>query len=120
MPGVPQRPGPGQHRSRRRKGRAGRLDPQLHESGDNHDPGSAKCPGRRCPVALLVHLDAGQPRMDSRTCRVRPEEIEMPPMVFGLNHCAGILKLNLRDGRDARAGKRARHRADRTMGTRDL
>ncbi|MGA3352582.1 MAG: hypothetical protein ABSD85_05260 [Acidimicrobiales bacterium] len=34
---------------------------------------------------------------------VRPEEIEMPPLVLGLNHCAGIFKLRLRDGRDALA-----------------
>jgi alpha-galactosidase len=34
---------------------------------------------------------------------VAPEEIEMPPLVAGLNHCAGILELHLRDGRDALA-----------------
>jgi alpha-galactosidase len=34
---------------------------------------------------------------------VAPEEIQMPPLVAGLNHCAGILELKLRDGRDALA-----------------
>jgi alpha-galactosidase len=32
---------------------------------------------------------------------VAPEEIVMPPLVAGLNHCAGIVELRLRDGRDA-------------------
>jgi alpha-galactosidase len=31
---------------------------------------------------------------------VAPEEIAMPPVVGGLNHCAGVMELRLRDGRD--------------------
>ncbi len=31
---------------------------------------------------------------------VEPELIQMPPLVAGLNHCAGVKKLRLRDGRD--------------------
>ncbi len=32
---------------------------------------------------------------------VEPDELSMPPVVAGLNHCAGITELRLRDGRDA-------------------
>lgn len=32
---------------------------------------------------------------------VPAEEIAMPPIVGGINHCAGVLDLRLRDGRDA-------------------
>ncbi len=32
---------------------------------------------------------------------VPPDELELPALVGGLNHCAGVLKLRLRDGRDA-------------------
>jgi alpha-galactosidase len=34
---------------------------------------------------------------------VAPDELAMPPLVAGLNHCAGVLELKLRDGRDALA-----------------
>lgn len=32
---------------------------------------------------------------------VEPDEIAMPPVVAGLNHCAAVTELRLRDGRDA-------------------
>lgn len=32
---------------------------------------------------------------------VASEELQMPPLVAGLNHCAGVLELRLSDGRDA-------------------
>jgi alpha-galactosidase len=36
----------------------------------------------------------------ARQAGVQPELIEMPPLVAGINHCAGIKELRLRDGRD--------------------
>jgi alpha-galactosidase len=41
---------------------------------------------------------------------VDPDDIAMPPVVAGINHCAGITELRLRDGRDGLA--LARHRAE--------
>jgi alpha-galactosidase len=32
---------------------------------------------------------------------VSPDEIAMPPVVGGINHCAGVMELRLKDGRDA-------------------
>jgi alpha-galactosidase len=34
---------------------------------------------------------------------VAPEDLQLPALVGGLNHCAGVLELKLRDGRDALA-----------------
>jgi alpha-galactosidase/6-phospho-beta-glucosidase family protein len=34
-------------------------------------------------------------------CGVEPDEIAMPPVVAGLNHCASVVDLRLRDGSDA-------------------
>jgi alpha-galactosidase/6-phospho-beta-glucosidase family protein len=34
---------------------------------------------------------------------VAPDELQLPALVAGLNHCAGVLELRLRDGRDALA-----------------
>jgi alpha-galactosidase len=39
---------------------------------------------------------------------VEPDLIEMPPVVAGINHCAGVRELRLKDGRDALALARAR------------
>lgn len=39
---------------------------------------------------------------------VNPDEISMPPVVGGLNHCASVTALRLKDGRDALALVRAR------------
>ncbi len=39
---------------------------------------------------------------------VEPEDVAMPPVVAGINHCASIVELRLRDGRDALALARAR------------
>ena len=39
---------------------------------------------------------------------VAPEDVEMPPLVAGINHCAGVTELRLRDGRDGLALARER------------
>ena len=39
---------------------------------------------------------------------VEPELVEMPPLVGGINHCAGVTELKLRDGRDGLALARER------------
>src|SRR5215218_4116552 len=44
----------------------------------------------------------------ARHAGVEPEEIVMPPVVAGLNHCASVIELRLRDGRDALALARER------------
>ena len=36
----------------------------------------------------------------ARQAGVEPELVEMPPLVAGINHCAGVKELRLRDGRD--------------------
>jgi alpha-galactosidase len=36
----------------------------------------------------------------ARQAGVDPEQVEMPPLVGGINHCAGVTELRLRDGRD--------------------
>jgi alpha-galactosidase len=36
----------------------------------------------------------------ARQAGVEPELVEMPPLVAGINHCAGVTELRLRDGRD--------------------
>jgi alpha-galactosidase len=36
----------------------------------------------------------------ARQAGVVPELVEMPPIVAGINHCAGVKELRLRDGRD--------------------
>jgi alpha-galactosidase len=41
-------------------------------------------------------------------CGVEPEDIAMPPVVAGLNHCAGVIKLRLTDGTDGLALARER------------
>jgi alpha-galactosidase len=43
---------------------------------------------------------------------VPSEEIAMPPLVAGINHCAGIVALRLKDGRDALAMIRGRSLQD--------
>jgi alpha-galactosidase len=37
----------------------------------------------------------------ARHAGVEPEEIAMPPVVAGINHCASVIELRLKDGRDA-------------------
>lgn len=39
----------------------------------------------------------------ARQAGVEPELVEMPPLVGGINHCAGVTELRLRDGRDGLA-----------------
>ncbi len=39
----------------------------------------------------------------ARQAGVDPELVEMPPLVGGINHCAGVTELRLRDGRDGLA-----------------
>ncbi len=36
----------------------------------------------------------------ARQAGVEPDLVEMPPLVGGINHCAGVTELRLRDGRD--------------------
>lgn len=44
----------------------------------------------------------------ARQAGLEPELIEMPPLVGGINHCAGVTELRLRDGRDGLALARER------------
>jgi alpha-galactosidase len=41
------------------------------------------------------------PQWLARHAGVEPEEIAMPPVVAGINHCASVIELRLKDGRDA-------------------
>ena len=52
---------------------------------------------------------------------VEPDQIEMPPLVAGINHCAGIKELRLpQRARRPRPGAPAGHRADRALRARYL
>jgi len=50
-----------------------------------------------CTCSAMVR----RPRYLARKAGVEPEELALPAIVGGLNHCAAIMRLTLKDGRDA-------------------
>ena len=60
----------------------------------------SRCPAPRSPrcarAPRIRPASSGSPRQAG----VEPDQVEMPPLVGGINHCAGVTELRLRDGRD--------------------
>lgn len=57
-------------------------------------------PGVNVVSLCSCNVHVKSPEWLAEQAGVTPEEIAMPPVVGGLNHCAGVLELRLTDGRD--------------------
>ena len=57
---------------------------------------------------MLVHRAAVAPGLAGQYVGVEPDEIAMPVVVAGINHCASVIELRLKDGRDGLALARER------------
>jgi 6-phospho-beta-glucosidase len=114
---------------RQRLGRSGRIFRASQRPGPRErarDVGEV-APGARifnytnpAPVEALAMLTVAGAQVTSlcscthhpasvgwlaRQAGVGPELIEMPPLVAGINHCAGVTELRLRDGTDVRLAR---------------
>ena len=94
------------HRRGRRRGRSRRMGVQLHQPGAGRDARAAHRPAGALARPVLVHRAPGQRAWLASQCGVDPEDIAMPPVVAGLNHCAAVTELRAKDGTDLLARAR--------------
>jgi alpha-galactosidase len=57
-------------------------------------------PGANVVSLCSCNVHVKSPEWLAEQIGVAPDEIAMPPVVGGINHCAGVMELRLRDGRD--------------------
>lgn len=65
-------------------------------------------PGAQVTALCSCTQHPANPEWLARQAGVEPELVEMPVRVGGINHCAGVTELRLRDGRDGLALARER------------
>ena len=58
-------------------------------------------PGVNVVSLCSCNVHVKSPEWLAEQAGVSPDEIAMPPVVGGINHCAGVMELRLRDGTDA-------------------